>query len=63
MVGALNQIRQKRETPRLLFCDNGSELTSQIIGLWAYHNRVQIDFSRPLAFLQIMLDVSRLFPD
>jgi hypothetical protein len=46
-VGALNQIRQKRETPRLLFCDNGSEFTSQIMGLWAYHNRVQIDFSRP----------------
>ena len=47
MVGALNQIRQKRETPKLLFCDNGSEFTSQIMDLWAYHNRVQIDFSRP----------------
>ena len=47
VVGALNQIRQKRETPKLLFCDNGSEFTSQIMDLWAYHNRVQIDFSRP----------------
>jgi transposase InsO family protein len=42
VVGALNQIRQKRETPKLLFCDNGSEFTSQIMDLWAYHNRVQI---------------------
>jgi putative transposase len=47
VVGALNHIRQKRETPKLLFCDNGSEFTSQIMDLWAYHNRVQIDYSRP----------------
>jgi transposase InsO family protein len=36
VVGALNQIRQKRGTPKLLFCDNGSEFTSQIMDLWAY---------------------------
>ena len=30
-----------------MFCDNGSEFTSQIMDLWAYHNRLQIDFSRP----------------
>ncbi len=47
VVGALNQIRQKRGTPKLLFCDNGSEFTSQIMDLWAYHSQVQIDFSRP----------------
>jgi len=47
VVGALNQIRQKRGTPKLLFCDNGSEFTSQRMDLWAYHNQVQIDFSRP----------------
>ena len=47
VVGALNQIREKRGEPKLLFCDNGSEFTSQIMGLWAYHNRVQIVFSRP----------------
>jgi putative transposase len=46
-LGALNQIRQKRGTPKLLFCDNGSEFTSQIMDLWAYHSQVQIDFSRP----------------
>ena len=39
VVGALNQIRQKRGTPKLLFCDNGSEFTSQIMDLWAYHNQ------------------------
>lgn len=47
MVGALNQIGQKRGTPKRLFCDNGSEFTSQIMDLWAYHSQVQIDFSRP----------------
>ena len=47
VVGALNQIRQKRGTPKLLFCDNGSEFTSQMMDLWAYDNQVQIDFSRP----------------
>jgi len=38
-------LRQKRGVPKLLFCDNGSEFTSQVMDLWAYHNRVQIDFS------------------
>jgi hypothetical protein len=32
---------------RVLFCDNGSEFTSQAMDLWAYQNGVQIDFSRP----------------
>ena len=31
----------------MLFCDNGSEFTSQIMDLWAYQNGVKIDFSRP----------------
>jgi putative transposase len=31
----------------MLFCDNGSEFTSQILDLWAYQNGVKIDFSRP----------------
>ena len=33
--------------PQLLFCDNGSEFTSQVLDLWAYHTQVKIDFSRP----------------
>lgn len=31
----------------MLFCDNGSEFTSQVMDLWAYHNQAKIDFSRP----------------
>ena len=47
VVSALNQIRQKRGVPKLIFCDNGSEFTSRMMDLWAYHNQVKIDFSRP----------------
>ncbi len=36
-----------RGVPKLLFCDNGSEFTSQNLDLWAYRNRARIDFSRP----------------
>jgi transposase InsO family protein len=31
----------------MLFCDNGSEFTGQMMDLWAYRNDVKIDFSRP----------------
>jgi putative transposase len=47
VVRTLNQIRIKRGVPKMLFCDNGSEFTSQVMDLWAYHNEVRIDFSRP----------------
>lgn len=47
VVGVLNRIRQQRGVPKILFCDNGAEFTSQIMDLWAYQNGVQIDFSRP----------------
>jgi len=47
VVRVLHQIRQQRGAPQALFCDNGSEFTSQALDLWAYHNRVTIDFSRP----------------
>ncbi len=33
--------------PKVLFCDNGSEFTSQAMDLWAYQNGMKIDFSRP----------------
>jgi putative transposase len=36
-----------RGAPKLLFCDNGSEFTSQSMDLWAYHKQAHIDFSRP----------------
>jgi putative transposase len=47
VVGVLNRIRQDRGVPKMLFCDNGAEFTSQIMDLWAYQSGVQIDFSRP----------------
>jgi len=47
VVGVLNRLRQDRGVPRMLFCDNGAEFTSQVMDLWAYQNGVQIDFSRP----------------
>jgi putative transposase len=47
VVSTLNEIRRERGVPKFLYCDNGSEFTSQIMDLWAYHNQVQIDFSRP----------------
>jgi len=47
VVRVLQRVSQQRGTPRILFCDNGSEFTSQAMDLWAYHNRVKIDFSRP----------------
>ena len=47
VVRVLSRICLKRATPKTLFCDNGSEFTSQAMDLWAYHAGVQIDFSRP----------------
>jgi putative transposase len=47
VVAVLNQILTERGAPKMLFCDNGSEFSSQIMDLWAYQNGVRIDFSRP----------------
>jgi len=47
VVRVLQRIAQQRGVPQILFCDNGSEFTSQVLDLWAYHNQVKIDFSRP----------------
>jgi putative transposase len=47
VVRALNAILQRRGAPKLLFCDNGSEFTSQSMDLWAYRYGAQIDLSRP----------------
>jgi putative transposase len=47
VVKVLNRLRLERRAPKMLFCDNGSEFTSQIMDLWAYQNGVKIDFSRP----------------
>jgi putative transposase len=47
VVRVLNRVKQQREMPKFLFCDNGSEFTSQAMDLWAYQNGIKIDFSRP----------------
>jgi putative transposase len=47
VVEVLNQICAQRRAPRVLFCNNGSEFSSQIMDLWAYQNGVKINFSRP----------------
>ena len=47
VVRTLNRVKLERSVPRALFCDSGSEFTSQAMDLWAYRNRVKIDFFRP----------------
>ena len=47
VVRVLQRISAQRGAPQMLFCDNGSEFSSQVMDLWAYHNQVKIDFSRP----------------
>ncbi|MBB5343375.1 putative transposase [Edaphobacter lichenicola] len=47
VVRTLNRLKSSRGVPKVLFCDNGSEFTSQAMDLWAYRNGVKIDFSRP----------------
>lgn len=47
VVRVLNQVAVERGVPKRLFCDNGSEFTGRLLDLWAYHNQVTIEFSRP----------------
>lgn len=47
VVRTLNRLKLDRGVPKILFCDNGSECTSQAMDLWAYRNSAKIDFSRP----------------
>ena len=47
VVRTLNRLKLDHDVPKALFCDNGSEFTSQAMDLWAYRNGVKIDFSRP----------------
>jgi putative transposase len=47
VIRTLNRLKSSRGVPKVLFCDNGSEFTSQAMDLWAYRNGVKIDFSRP----------------
>ena len=47
VVRVMNQIKMHRGVPKMLFCDNGAEFTSQAMDLWAYQNGVRMAFSRP----------------
>ena len=47
VVVVLERLRCQRGCPETLFCDNGSEFTSQLVDLWAYQHKVRIDYSRP----------------
>jgi putative transposase len=47
VVRSMNRLKQQGRTPKLLFCDNGSEFSGQPMDLWAYQTGVKIDFPRP----------------
>jgi putative transposase len=47
VVLTLNRIKIQRGVPKFLYCDNGSEFSSQAMDLWAYQNGVRMAFSRP----------------
>jgi len=47
VVRVLDELRIRRGAPGMLLCDNGSEFTSQVMDLWAYHHKVEIAFGRP----------------
>ena len=46
-VMVLNRIKAQRGVPKMLYCDNGSEFSSQARDQWAYQNRVRMAFSCP----------------
>ncbi len=46
VVAVLKRIAAQRGMPKSIFCDNGSEFVGRALDLWAYVNRVRIDFSR-----------------
>jgi putative transposase len=47
VVRVCNQLVVSRGAPVRIFVDNGSEFSRQLFDLWAYHNKVEIDLSRP----------------
>lgn len=47
VVEVLNCLVARHGAPKYVFVDNGSEFTGRIMDLWAYHNAVRLDFSRP----------------
>ncbi len=47
VVSELNRMVAQRRAPKVIFADNGSEFTGRLLDLWAYHHKIQLDFSRP----------------
>jgi putative transposase len=47
VVAALQRIAMQRGAPKRMFCDNRSEFLGRALDLWAYVNKVRIEFSRP----------------
>ena len=47
VVAVLHRIAMQRGAPKRIFCDNGSEFVGRALDLWAYVNKLKIDFSRP----------------
>lgn len=47
VVRVLNRLVLHRPAPRSMHCDNGAEFTGRLLDLWAYHQGVELCFSRP----------------
>lgn len=47
VVATLSQIAGQRGAPARVHCDNGSEFAGRLVDLWAYANKVTMEFSRP----------------
>lgn len=47
LVKIFNQIKLLRGLPQMIICDNGPELISQNLEIWAYQNNVQLKFIEP----------------
>jgi putative transposase len=47
VVAAMKRLQYSRGTPQRISCDNGSEFSGGQMDLWAYTNKVQMDFNRP----------------
>jgi putative transposase len=47
VVEVLERLARERGKPKTIRCDNGPEFAGKMLDQWAYHNGVEIDFSRP----------------
>jgi putative transposase len=47
VIYVLSRIAAEPSSPRRIYCDNGSEFSSRLVDLWAYANKVVMEFSRP----------------